>query len=306
MSGWIKFWKDMPNDPRVLSAAAKLSQRYVLARRTPGGGSDLSATETCNAWRNAVTGALATLWCYADEHIRDDDTLPLTSQTLDAVVGIEGFFDAIPREWIDELDDGSVVLPGYCEKNSLITKRKRTIKSNARVTRWRRSKKADCNGVTTDHVTQCNAAGDRDKDKDKDPREREERAREGVPRGTVVDCGTNLTRTAAEIYGSMLEDWRRDVPECNPDAFARWIVHRENRGKMMGADQRLGQAKLLAGNGDFGVQAEVVDFCIAQGWNSLVPIDDVRARRDGMSRAKPEKKRWHPNDGDPTEPARLV
>lgn len=158
----------MPNDPRVLSAAMKLADRYVLARRTPAGGIDLSMADVCNAWRNAVTGALVTLWVYADEHIRDDDTLPLTSQTLDAVVGIEGFFDAMPREWIDELDDGSIVLPGYCEKNSLIAKRKRTASSNARVTQWRRSKKANGNGVTNKHVTQCNAAGDLDQDLDED------------------------------------------------------------------------------------------------------------------------------------------
>lgn len=160
MSGWIKFWKDMPNDPRVLAAAMNLSERYTLTR----GGSNLSTTEKCNAWRNAVTGALATLWCYADEHIRDDDTLPLTSQTLDAVVGIEGFFEAMPREWIDELDDGSIVLPGYCEKNSLIAKRKRTVKSNARVTQWRRANKTNGNGVTSEHETQCNVAGDLDQD----------------------------------------------------------------------------------------------------------------------------------------------
>lgn len=167
MSGWIKFWKDMPSDPRVLTAAAKLAERYTLTRKA---GTDLSKTEICNAWRNAVTGALATLWCYADEHIRDDDSLPLTSQTLDAVVGLEGFFDVMPREWIDELDDGSIVLPGYCEKNSLIAKRKRAVKSNARVTRWRRAKKANGNGVTVEHATQCNAAGDLDQDiyQDKD------------------------------------------------------------------------------------------------------------------------------------------
>lgn len=151
----------MPNDPRVLAAAVKLAERYSLAR---AGGAPMSKTEVCNAWRNAVTGALATLWCYADEHIRDDDSLPLTSQTLDAVVGLEGFFDVMPRDWIVENDDGSICLPGYCEKNSLIAKRKRTIKSNARVTQWRRAKRTNGNGVTQHHETQCNAAGDLDQD----------------------------------------------------------------------------------------------------------------------------------------------
>ena len=182
MSGWIKLWKDMPSDPRVLAAALKLSQRYVLAERTPGGGNDLSSNALCNAWRNAVIGALATLWCYADEHIRDDDTLPLTSQTLDAVVGLEGFFDVMPREWIDELDDGSIALPGYCEKNSLIAKRKRTVKSNARVTRWRRENKVKGNGVTDTHATHHNVAGDLDQDlyKDQDQEKKKTRAARGA------------------------------------------------------------------------------------------------------------------------------
>jgi hypothetical protein len=185
MSGWIKFWKDMQNDPRVVTAAAKLSERYILARRSNGGGVDLSLTESCNAWRNAVTGALVTLWCYADEHIRDDDSLPLTSQTLDAVVGLEGFFDVMPREWINKLDNGDIVLPGYCEKNSLIAKRKRTIKSNARVTRWRREKKHPRNGVTSRHVTQHTFAGDQDQDQDQDHYKRE-RASKRCPTDFVV------------------------------------------------------------------------------------------------------------------------
>jgi hypothetical protein len=127
--------------------------------------------------------------------------------------------------------------------------------------------------------------------------EREARAREeDVPRG-VIDCGTNLTRTAEEIYGGMLEDWRRDVPECNPEAFSRWIVHRESRGKIMGAAQRLGQAKQLAGNGDFAAQAEVVDFCVVQGWNTLVPIGDVRSRKNGMARGGArEDTGWRPSE----------
>ncbi len=102
------------------------------------------------------------------------------------------------------------------------------------------------------------------------------------------------------LASETLECWRRDVPECSAEAFARWIVHCETSGKMLGAAQRLGQAKMLAGNGDASTQAEVVEFCIAQGWKTLVPIGDVRARRDGMSRgSKPTKERWHPADWKP-------
>jgi hypothetical protein len=192
LSGWIKFWKDMPNDPRVLAAAAKLADRYILAHRSGFGGSDLPASEAIALCRNAVTGALATLWAYADEHIHDDDSLPLTSQTIDAVVGIEGFFDLLPREWIDELDDGSLILPGYCEKNSLIAKRKRTVKSNARVTRWRSAKKTNSNAVTTQHETQCNAAGDLDQDSDRDKNKKDKNpSASATPTRKVVSRGAS-------------------------------------------------------------------------------------------------------------------
>jgi hypothetical protein len=217
MSGWIKFWKDMPSDPRVLGAAQKLSERYVLAVRTPGGGTDLSSNALCNAWRNAVVGALATLWTYADEHIRDDDTLPLTSQTVDAVVGLEGFFAVMPREWIDELDDGSIVLPGYCEKNSLIAKRKRAVKSNARVTRWRRGNNAQRNGVTSTHVTQHIVAGDLDQDLYKDKKEEEGSARASARHATRLPDDFLLTPERRAVATTERIDPER--------TFAKFVDH---------------------------------------------------------------------------------
>lgn len=138
-------------------------------------------------------------------------------------------------------------------------------------------------------------------------RERESaraRAREGpeVSRGTpgVIDCGTALTQSPESAWAGLLEDWRRDVPGVNQDAFARWIVHVESLGKPMHAAMRLGQAKRLAGNGDAAAQAEVVQFCIEQGYRSLIPIADVRARTRGMSRAPPDSqattRTWRPKE----------
>lgn len=134
-------------------------------------------------------------------------------------------------------------------------------------------------------------------------RERETRARaspEGVPRGAVIDGGSRLTAQSA--YGSLLEDWRRDVPECNPDAFAKWIVHVEESGKPMTPAMRLAQAKRLAGNGDFDSQLEVVTYCAENGYKTLIPIADVRHRTRG--RADPQEKpklTWRPPpDEEPT------
>lgn len=113
--------------------------------------------------------------------------------------------------------------------------------------------------------------------------ERETRAR-------VIDYGTGLTSVSAQ-QSDTLEEWRRSVPEVNQPAMTRWIVHCELLGKRMDAPQRLYQARELSKNGVHTAQDEVVDYCIGQGWKSLVPIGDVRKRRNGMSRdaGKPSK-----------------
>ncbi len=101
----------------------------------------------------------------------------------------------------------------------------------------------------------------------------------------MIQAGNRLTQlSVASAFDSLLGDWRRDVPECNAAAFAKWIVHVETSGRQMTPAMRLGQAKRLAGNGDDQAQADVVDFCIEQGYKSLIPIGDVRSRTQGMSR----------------------
>ena len=173
MSGWIKFDKDMADDPRLSTAAAGLCGLYVFARSPGLGGEDLSNGDALRLSRNALLGALLTLWKYADEHIRDDDTLPISSKTLDAIVGLDGFSGLMPTEWLVELDDGSVKLPGYCAKNRLIAKRKRTADNKARQARWR-ARQTESNGsgnaAHNDIVTRYSTVTkcvDQDQDQDK-------------------------------------------------------------------------------------------------------------------------------------------
>jgi len=144
----------MADDPRLIESAKTIADRYHLARKTSGcGGEDLSSGDALRFASNALRGALVTLWCYADEHIRNDDTLPMSSETLDAFVGIEGFFDMVPRDWVAELDNGTVQLPGYCEKNGLIAKEKRASDNKARQAAWRARNNARSNGVHNASIT---------------------------------------------------------------------------------------------------------------------------------------------------------
>ena len=109
--------------------------------------------------------------------------------------------------------------------------------------------------------------------------------------------------TAVEAaYGQLLDDWRRDIPEVNSTAFQRWIVHCELAGKQMTPGMRLAQAKRLAGMGSDPDQAEVVEWCCEQGYKTLVPLADVRARRDGRHAATTSSepiRTWEPPDDEP-------
>lgn len=125
-----------------------------------------------------------------------------------------------------------------------------------------------------------------------------------VPRGTGLiqmgSAGTTISPSAA--YDSLMEDWRRDVPECSPDAFQKWIVSLESMGKPMSVAMRLGQARLLAGNGGFPEQLEVVEFCIAQGYRSLIPLASVRERTRGkaaQSESRQPTRTWRPPPDEP-------
>ena len=88
------------------------------------------------------------------------------------------------------------------------------------------------------------------------------------------------------------------MPECNPDAFSRWIIHVEASGRQMTPNMRVSQARRLAGNGDFEAQAEVVLFCGENGYKTLIPLADVRARTQGMTRARGRAKSTAPTEAE--------
>lgn len=159
MSGWIKVDKDMVDDPRVLEIAEALRDECNLhvVRMKNRSGEDLGVTQEVTALRNAVLGALVTLWRYAHEHIRDDDTLPIGLDALNAVVGIEGFCELLPEDWLVIFDDGRIQLPGYCRKNNLIGKEKRAANNAARQAAWRARRKNDAQLVKV-HNADSNSA----------------------------------------------------------------------------------------------------------------------------------------------------
>ena len=155
---WIKFDKDLIDDPRILRAAEELCSRYVVSLEGVKGdgfaiGEDMDEESRLALMRNAVTGALLTLWVYADTHIRDGDVLPISITAIDRLVGIKGFWELVGDEWICPDDEGSTVtLPGYCEKNGLISKGNRKASNAERQRRYRQKHNA-VTGTVSNAVT---------------------------------------------------------------------------------------------------------------------------------------------------------
>ncbi len=175
---WIKFDKDLVDDPRILRAAEELCSRYMVSVENCKGagfssGYDIDEKDQLALMRNAVTGALLTLWVYADTHIRSGDVLPISVTAIDRMVGIDGFCDLLGKDWVRQSDDGrSVVLPGYCEKNGLISKEKRKSANAERQRRFRDSHNANSNGVSNAGRNAVSNADvtrlDQDQDQDQD------------------------------------------------------------------------------------------------------------------------------------------
>lgn len=173
---WIKFDKELIDDPRILRAAERLADRgFVVAVETfkcqyGSAGDDLERRELLAFLRNAVTGALCALWVYADTHIRNGDVLPISVTAIDLMVGIDGFCELLGEDWIKPCDDGeSVVLPGYCEKNGIAAKEKRRTENAERQRRFREKSNASRNAVTNGNVTRLDLDLDRDKNKSAKP-----------------------------------------------------------------------------------------------------------------------------------------
>lgn len=153
--GWIKLEKSVESDPRVLRLAKEL-KRLCNAEALPG--------------VTLAVGALARLWIFADSHIREDDTIDVCPQDLDDWIGIPGFCEAMPDDWLRIVDENTVELPGFQEHNGVGAK-KRAL-TQKRVAQHRSKKKRQS-------VTGCNANAlpDQDLDQDLDPKSAYARAR---------------------------------------------------------------------------------------------------------------------------------
>lgn len=120
MGGYIRIDKDQAADRRLFDLADRLAETWHVTAVNGHGGEDLSSNDTRHALRNALLGALVTLWVYADTHIESDNSLRVTLSGLAPIVGLPvEILRALPDNWLRVRSDGYVELPGYCLKNNV-------------------------------------------------------------------------------------------------------------------------------------------------------------------------------------------
>lgn len=161
MSGWIKVDKGLTETIRFKRVVRKLRDSSNALR---------GVTQFSEAFAvTLVLGALVRFWIYADSHIRDDDTLDITLDEINEIVGVDGFAQALPAEWLKVIDTERVQLPDFLDHNGSSEKQRR---DNARRQAAYRHKHHSRN-VTRD-VTASNASNDARPDKTRPDKTRPE------------------------------------------------------------------------------------------------------------------------------------
>lgn len=117
--GWIKLEKELREDRRFTRMVDAL-----LARQNQSVTSVTQMRFISNGVVTQALGGLAQLWMFADSHIREDDTLDITLDEIDQLIGIEGFAKLMPSDWLEVVDEHSVRLPDFQAHNGTDAKRK--------------------------------------------------------------------------------------------------------------------------------------------------------------------------------------
>lgn len=115
MSGWIKFDKDLPDTMRFRRVVRTLRNSNAL-RGVTESNEQLAVT--------IVRGALMGLWGYADSHIAHNNLLAITLDEINALVGVEGFAQALPTDWLVVIDADHVELPDFLQHNGTSAKQR--------------------------------------------------------------------------------------------------------------------------------------------------------------------------------------
>lgn len=181
---WIKFRTKLPKDGRLRMVSRSCHADVVT--------DVVAAADRRNALVTLALGALARLWCLADDHADADGVLlGYTAEDVDAEVGVRGFCASLPPEWVD-LSGPYVKLPDYQDHNGT------TGKSRAQATK-RKKKERSAGGAKQSRNERDNGHDENDhssRDKRDTSVTREEKNRE-----EDIQLGNSSTHVGTEGVG---------------------------------------------------------------------------------------------------------
>jgi hypothetical protein len=234
---WFKFRKKLASDPRTFRIASRLRNAGV----------------TQDALHElAALGALAKFWGFADTHISDDDTLNLSADEINKVVGVANFCDFLPPDWLKILDSERVHLPDFLEHNG--TSAKVRAMGQIRQQRYRHAR--------NDTVTRVSRKSDAGVTRKASPEENRIDIRKETPLPPVIGL--------------------------NAEAWAAWASYRKAiRKPLKPASQELAQLELARFGAD---QMAVVNRSIAAGWTGLFELKNLSGRAPQAPAAQPAQR----------------
>lgn len=143
MGGHIRMDKDLKEDPRVLKLTDAVLDDWI----SKGMPTTCRVTLKSHA-RNAVMGFLYSVWRYADTYLQTGDVTEVSVTDLADVTGMSvTVIEKMPPEWLKAREDNAIELPGFTDKNALITKDLRREQNKIRQARHREKKRQERNAL---------------------------------------------------------------------------------------------------------------------------------------------------------------
>jgi len=300
MSGWIKFEKGLESDPRVTRIARALHERQGHPIES-GNAVPLQLV-------TLVCGALARLWTFADSYVRDDDTLDMSLDELDAHLGIPGFCKLLPPDWLVAVDARTVELPGFQAHNGAHARRqaltqKRVASHRKRTSVSTRNAAALPDQTRPDQKERLDQTRPTERDRDarlSAPDTGKRSHGDNAPNGTRLPAGFTLTPARREIaegealnadrtFASFCDHWRsaagaRGRKSDWEATWRNWCRREHDQGKGNGINGNGRQLTLQSADElevaeiERGFDAGKTDEQIA-GELELVPIERIRTLR---------------------------
>lgn len=179
---WIKMRTDLYRDPKVCVMADILLDKDSSLSRYVNQNYQRNMTVTRNVMRNAVVGALLSVWgVMRHRGKRIEDNLCCRSvriAVIDDIADMQGFGDAMAHVgWVLE-EDESIVFPSFFSDYNVEPEVKTRSKNADRQRRYRENQKAKSNA--THNVTHNVTVTDR-----------EEKRREELKESTTPPCGAD-------------------------------------------------------------------------------------------------------------------